>query len=175
MAKREILAIYIDREKKEVDDVVEMLKDIIKIFKSEESQLSNFTSAMKVLAGKKSESEANLIPSEDVTMIKGHKILHNHNLVGHLPTYQQVFRALEQLQDKKTHLEKQLQLKKLNQIDDVHAATNKLNGLFDVLEMGENGKQVSLTPSCLKSGLSQLEKVMRDIKIQVRSMMLDAS
>ena len=166
MAKREILAICIDREKKQVDEVVDMLKDIIKIFKSEESQLSNFTSAMKVLAGKKSESEANLIPADDVTMIKVHKILHNHNLVGHLPTYQQVFSALEQLRDKKIHLEKQLHLKKLNQIDDVQAATNKLNGLFDVLEMGENGKQVSLSPSCLRSGLSQLEKVMRDIKLQ---------
>jgi len=53
VAKREILAILIHEEKKEVEGVETMLKDIIKIFKDEDVQLTNFNSAMKCLSGKK--------------------------------------------------------------------------------------------------------------------------
>ena len=51
VAKREILAILIHEEKKEVEGVETMLKDIIKIFKDEDVQLTNFNSAMKSLSG----------------------------------------------------------------------------------------------------------------------------
>ena len=52
VAKREILAILIDEEKNEVEGVEIMLKEIIKIFKNEDVQLTNFNSAMKCLAGR---------------------------------------------------------------------------------------------------------------------------
>jgi len=170
VAKREILAILIHEEKKEVEGVETMLKDIIKIFKDEDVQLTNFNSAMKCLSGKKSESEANLISSEDVVMIHVHKILFNHQLVGHVPTYNQVFEVLESLKEKQKTLEKQTQLRKLSQTDDLKSATRKVENLFNLLDITESNASLvtSLSPHSIKNGILQLEKVMKDIKVELK-------
>jgi len=170
VAKREILAILIDEEKNEVEGVETMLKEIIKIFKNEDIQLTNFNSAMKCLAGKKSESEANLISSEDVVMIQVHKILFNHQLVGHVPTYNQVFEVLETLQEKQKLFEKQNQLRKLSQTDDLKSATRKVEKLFNLLDITESNasKVTSLSPHSIKNGIVMLEKVMKDIKVELK-------
>jgi len=170
VAKREILAILIHEEKKEVEGVETMLKDIIKIFKDEDVQLTNFNSAMKCLSGKKSESEANLISSEDVVMINVHKILFNHQLVGHVPTYNQVFEVLESLKEKQKTLEKQTQLRKLSQTDDLKSATRKVENLFNLLDITESNASLvtSLSPHSIKNGIAQLEKVMKDIKVELK-------
>ena len=117
VAKREILALLLERERREVCEVEASLREVITIFRDEAEKLNNFRLAMKTLSGKKSESEANLIPSEDVVMINVHKILYNHGHVGHLPTYNSVFQALEKLHDRKRELKKQVQLKKSSQIE----------------------------------------------------------
>jgi len=170
VAKREILAILIHEEQKEVEGVETMLKDIIKIFKDEDVQLTNFNSAMKCLSGKKSESEANLISSEDVVMIHVHKILFNHQLVGHVPTYNQVFEVLESLKEKQKTLEKQTQLRKLSQTDDLKSATRKVENLFNLLDITESNASLvtSLSPHSIKNGIAQLEKVMKDIKVELK-------
>ena len=100
LAKREILAVLLDREMKEVKMVEELYRDLIDIFKKETTKFSQFKAAIKSFGGKKSESEANLVPPEDFVMLKVHKVLHNHKLVSHLATYEEVFKALDNLKEK---------------------------------------------------------------------------
>ena len=167
MAKREILAVLVDKEKKEVGSVEEMFKDVIKCFKDEATQMNNFKTAMKSLSEKKSESEANLIPVEDGVMTKVHRVLYNHHLVGHLPVYNQVFEALETLKNKRTDLDKQLQSKKSSQTEDFHSATKKMSQIFSLLEIGNN-KTVSLSPKNIKTGILLAEKEIREIKDELK-------
>ena len=167
VAKREILAVLVDKEKKEIGSVEDMLRDVIKCFKDEATQINNFKTAMKSLSEKKSESEANLIPVEDGVMTKVHRVLYNHQLVGHLPVYNQVFEALETLKNRKTNLEKQLQSKKSSQTEDFHSATKKMSQIFSLMEIGSS-KKVSLSPKNIRTGIILAEKEIREIKDELK-------
>merc|ERR1719373_669492 len=132
---------------------------------------------MKSLSEKKSESEANLIPVEDGVMTKVHRVLYNHQLVGHLPVYNQVFEALETLKNRKTNLEKQLQSKKSSQTEDFHSATKKMSQIFSLMEIGSS-KKVSLSPKNIRTGIILAEKEIKEIKLKpettlVRNLWID--
>jgi len=103
-------------------------------------------------------------------MIHVHKILFNHQLVGHVPTYNQVFEVLESLKEKQKTLEKQTQLRKLSQTDDLKSATRKVENLFNLLDITESNASLvtSLSPHSIKNGILQLEKVMKDIKVELK-------
>ena len=130
VSKREILAVLIDNEKRKMESVEEMMKDVITIFKDESTKLTNFRGAMKGLADKKSESEANLIPAEDIVMIRVHKILFNHQLVSHIPTYNSVFQALAQLEEEKHKMEKQLVTGTADRSENFKLSSQKLGQIF---------------------------------------------
>ena len=168
VAKREILAVLLDRERREVAEVEASIKEVINTFREEAERLNNFKLAMRTLAGKKSESEANLIPSEDIVMIQAHKILYNHGLVGHLPTYNCVFDALEKLQDKKRELKKQVQLKKSSQTEDFQNASAKISSIFETLEISESGGRGVMAPPGVTQGIGQVDRAMREAKQRLK-------
>ena len=168
VAKREILAVLLDRERREVAEVEASIREVITTFREEAERLNNFRLAMRTLAGKKSESEANLIPSEDVVMVQAHKILYNHGLVGHLPTYNCVFDALDKLQDKKRELKKQVQLKKSSQTEDYHNASVKIANIFETLEISESGGRGVMAPPGVAQGIGQVDRAMREAKQRLK-------
>ena len=168
VAKREILALLLERERREVSEVEASLREVITTFRDEAEKLSNFRLAMRTLSGKKSESEANLIPSEDVVMISVHKILYNHGHVGHLPTYNCVFQALDKLHDKKKELKKQVQLKKSSQIEDFQNAIGRISSLFDSLEVRESGGRGLMAPPVVTQGIGQVDRAIREAKQRLK-------
>ena len=169
VAKREILAVLIDNEKKRMESVEEMMKDVIKYFKDESTKLTNFRAAMKSLSDKKSETESQLIPAEDTVMIKVHNILFNHQLVSHIPTYPAVFSALDQLDSQRLKLEKQILAKKAGKVEDFKQSSQKLSQIFSLLEMSESGaRSISLTPGDIKSGTRMIQIANSDIKEELR-------
>jgi len=166
VAKREILAILVNKEKEEVTDLESTLREVIKCFKDQATQLNNFKTAMKSLASKRSESEADLIPVEDVVMTRIHQILYSRNLVGHHPTYKQVFEAMTNLEERKNDLEKQIQTRKTANMEDFQTASKRISKIFSHLEVNETSGSsiVSVGPSSIKTGIAQVDKVMYDIK-----------
>merc|ERR1719154_240394 len=126
---------------------------------------------MKALGEKKSESESNLIKAEDTVMIKVHKILFNHQLVGHIPTYPAVFQALETLEQQKLQLEKQVLAKKAGKIEDLKLSTQKLSQVLSLLEISESGsKTISLTPGEIQSGIRMIKAAENEIKHELKNM-----
>ena len=79
----------------------------------------------------------------------------------------QVFEVLETLQEKQKLFEKQNQLRKLSQTDDLKSATRKVEKLFNLLDITESNASMvtSLSPHSIKNGIAMLEKVMMDIKV----------
>ena len=139
-------------ERKEVAEVEESIKEVINTFKEEAEKLTNFQLALRTLAGKRSESEASLIPAEDTAMIHVHKILHAHGLVDHLPTYNSVFEALSDLEKKKEELKKQVHNQKSSLSEDVQMASGKISSILNSLD---TGSQV-MAPPAVSQGISQV-------------------
>ena len=175
LAKREILAVLLDREMKEVKMVEEMYRDLIKIFKKEATKFSQFKAAMKSLGGKKSESEGNLIPPEDFVMLKVHKVLHNHKLVSHLATYEEVFKALNNLKDKSKRLDHQLEEKQRTVRDEIASSTEKMSEILGILVMTDSGsnKKACLTPKNIENGMEAVKSKMLEINDELKKVTND--
>lgn len=169
LAKREILAVLLDREMKEVKMVEEMYRDLIQIFKKEATKFSQFKAAMKSLGGMKSESEGNLIPPEDFVMLKVHKVLHNHKLVSHLATYEEVFKALNNLKEKSKRLDHQLEEKQRTVREEITSSTEKMSEILSILvtESGSN-KKACLTPRNIENGMEAVKSKMLEINDELK-------
>ena len=170
LAKREILAVLLDREMNEVKMVEETYRDLIQIFKKEATKFSQFKAAMKSLGGKRSESEANLIPPEDFVMLKVHKVLHNQKLVSHLATYEEVFKALDNLKDKSKSLDHQLEEKQRSVREEIASSTEKMSEILSILEINESGstKKACLTPKNIENGVMTVEKKMSELNDELK-------
>ena len=163
LAKREILAVLLDKEMKETKMVEDLYKEMIETLKTESTNLSQFRAAMKSLGGKKSESDSNLIPAEDSVMVKVHKVLHSHKLVGHLPIYEEVFKALEKLEEKSRNLDKQLQVEQRAVTDDITASTEKMSEILSVLTLNQSNRQSCLTPRNIETGMKTVQNTMQKL------------
>ena len=170
LAKREILAVLLDREMKEVKMVEELYRDLIDIFKKETTKFSQFKAAIKSFGGKKSESEANLVPPEDFVMLKVHKVLHNHKLVSHLATYEEVFKALDNLKDKSKSLDLQLEEKQRSVREEIASSTEKMSEILSILEMNDSGsnKKACLAPKQIENGMKAVENKMLELNDELK-------
>ena len=175
LAKREILAVLLDREMKEVKMVEETYRDLIQIFKKEATKFSQFKAAMKDLGGRKSESEANLIPPEDFVMLKVHKVLHNHKLVSHVATYEEVFKSLNNLEEKNKRLDHQLEEKQRSVREEIASSTEKMSEILNILVMNETGsnKKACLTPKNIENGMEAVRSKMLELNDELKKVTKD--
>jgi len=162
--RREIIAVTLNREVREVAMVKSMFDSIIEDFKHESLKTSNFKTAMRSLRPRN--SDANLIPPEDSVMVRAHRVLQNHGLVGHLATYSAVKEAVGDLEERKNKLGLQLEEFKLARREGVATMEKKISQLLKLLNISDSGaiKNISLAPKDIKIGIDTLDSGLKDIE-----------
>ena len=162
--RREIIAITLNREVKEVALVQSMFEGIIEDFKLESLKTNNFKTAMRSLRPRN--NDANLIPPEDTVMVRAHRVLQNHGLVGHLATYSAVKEAVEELEERKKKLGLQLEDFKNTRREAVGMMEKKISQILKLLNISDSGaiKNISLAPKDIKIGIDKLDSGLKDIE-----------
>jgi len=164
VTRREIIAIAMNREAKEVQMVKHIFETIIEDFKSESLKTNNFRTAMRTLRPRK--NDANLIPQEDSVMTRVHRVLQNHGLVGHLATYSSVKEAVDGLEERNKKLGQQLEELKNSRREGVIAMEKKISRVLKLLNISDSGaiKSIYLAPKDIKIGIDTLDSGLKDIE-----------
>jgi len=164
VTRREILAVTLDKESKEIEMVKNLFENIIEDFKKENLNANNFKTAMRSLKPRK--HEANLISPEDTVMLGAHKLLQNHGLVGHLATYNAVKEAVEMLEERKKKLGEKVEEFKTARREGVVMMEKKVSKVLKLLNISDSGatRNISLAPREIKNGIDSLDSGLKDVE-----------
>jgi len=157
-AKMEVLSLLINREKKDGAMMVELFESIVKNMNEEKDQMERFQIAMKTLAEQKTES--NLIPAGDSVMVRVHKILLNHGLVGPLATYSEVNTAISNLKVKEMNLEKNIDNLKNSHKEELESTLNNCLKIMNLMNISDTGtaSSVQLVPRNIRTASNSLDR-----------------
>ena len=161
-AKMEVLSLLINREKKDGAMMVELFESIVKNMNEEKDQMERFQIAMKTLAEQKAES--NLIPAGDSAMVRVHKILLNHGLVGPLATYSEVNTAISNLKVKEMNLEKNIDNLKNSHKEELEITLENCLKLMNLMNISDTGtaNSVQLVPKNIRTASNSLDRDIRE-------------
>jgi len=168
-ARAEVVHLLAQAELTEVAGLVMHLQDITKDFGAEAKAETNFKTA--VLGLKEGLPKGDLIPPEDLLMLRVHRVLGlwKRDTIGHLPTYSSIRSSLSSLTEETSKLSEDLEEGRKGRETHLQAVRRDAAQLTRAIGIDEAKQRVSLAPRRVKDSLASLEVGVRELELGLKN------